>query len=201
MNTLAGKMTVNTMVKLRDLRLPKSNKNTSIESHNALVFDTPFRYDIMFGTDFLNKVGMKMIFEDSVVEWYDSKLPLCDPRGLGPDDFKEMEDYLYVQIEDELFGEDWLDSYATTILDAKYEKADILEVVNNQKQLNTAQRNDLFRTLKKHESLFDGTLGVYPHKRFHIELELGHTTVHARAYPVPRVHLEVFRRESQHLCM
>ena len=39
----------------------------------------------------------------------------------------------YVQIEDELFGEDWLDSYATTILDAKYEKADILEVVNNQK--------------------------------------------------------------------
>ena len=110
-----------------------------------------------------------------------------------------MEDSLYVQIEDELFGKDWLDSYAATMLDAEYEKADILEVVNNQKQLNTVQRNDLFRTHKRHESLFDDTLGVYPHKQFHIELEPDHTTVHTRHYPVPRVHLEVFRRELQHL--
>ena len=75
----------------------------------------------------------------------------------------------------------------------------ILEVVNSQKQPNTAQRNDLIRVLKKHESLFDGTLGVYPHKQFHIELEPDHTPVHARHYPVPHVHLEVFRRELQHL--
>ena len=73
---------------------------------------------------------------------------LRDPRGLGLENFKEMEDSLYVQVEDEIFGEDWLDSYATTIFDAKCEKADILEVVNNQKQLNTAQRNDLLRILK-----------------------------------------------------
>ena len=85
---------------------------------------------------------MKINFKDSVVEWYDSKLPLRDPRGLGPEDFKEMEDSLYVQVED------------------------ILEVVNNQKQLNTAGHNDLFRILKNHESLFDGTLGVYPHRKF-----------------------------------
>ena len=46
---------------------------------------------------------MNINFEDSVVEWYDPKLPLRDPRGLGPEDFKEMEDFLYVQVEDELF--------------------------------------------------------------------------------------------------
>ena len=46
MNTLAGRITVNTMVKLRVLRLPEFNKNISIECHNALVFDTQCRYDI-----------------------------------------------------------------------------------------------------------------------------------------------------------
>ena len=69
MNTLAGHINVNTMVKLWDLRLPEFNKNMSIESHNALVFDTPCRNNIIFGIDFLNKVGMKINFENSVVEW------------------------------------------------------------------------------------------------------------------------------------
>ena len=41
----------------------------------------------------------------------------------------------YVQIEEELPGEDWFDSFVTTILDAKCEKADVLEVVNSQRQL------------------------------------------------------------------
>ena len=76
MNTLAEQMTVNTVVKLRDLRLPEFNGNMSIESHNALVFDTPCRYGIILGSDFLSKVGIKINYEDSVVEWYNSRFPL-----------------------------------------------------------------------------------------------------------------------------
>ena len=122
-----------------------------IEEHKALVFDTPCRYDIIFGSDFLSKVGMKINYEESVVEWYDSILPLRDPRGLDPEHFKEMEDSLFVQIEDEFLGEKWLDSFAIQILDAKYKKADILDVVNDQKHLNKLQRSDLFNILKNHE--------------------------------------------------
>ena len=32
---------------------------------------------------------------------------------------------MYIQIEEKLLGGDWRDSFATEILDAKYEKADI----------------------------------------------------------------------------
>ena len=108
-------MSASRMVKLRDLRLPEFNKNMNIEEHKALVFDANCRYDIIFGSDFLTKVGMKINYEDKVVECYDSKLPLRNPKALEHEDFKEMEDSLYAQVEDELLGEDWLQSYATEI--------------------------------------------------------------------------------------
>jgi len=40
-----------------------------------------------------------------------------------------MEDAMHVQTEDELPGEDWLDNYATKMLDAKYNKTDVNDVV------------------------------------------------------------------------
>jgi len=40
-----------------------------------------------------------------------------------------MEDAMFVQTEDELLGDDWLDSFATEILDAKYDKTDVKDVV------------------------------------------------------------------------
>jgi hypothetical protein len=48
--------------------------------------------------------------------------------------------------------------------------------------------------------MFDGiTLGVYPHKKFPINIDPDAKPVHARAYPVPRVHLQTFKKELDHL--
>ena len=95
---------------------------------------------------------------------------------------------------------DWLDAYLSThIKDAKYEKADIQAVVDNCPHLTDEQRSDLYDLLMKHEKLFNGTLGVYPHKKVHIEIEENAEPKHARAYPVPRIHLETFKKELQHL--
>ena len=46
---------------------------------------------------------------------------------------------------------------------------------------------------------FYETLGVYPHKKFHIGTYEQAETVHSRAYSVPQIHLETFKRELQHL--
>ena len=53
--------------------------------------------------------------------------------------------------------------------------------------------------LEKHSKLFCGKLGSYPHKQFHIDVDPDAKPVHARAYPVPHIHLETFRKELDHL--
>jgi hypothetical protein len=56
--------------------------------------------------------------------------------------------------------------FAIEILDSKYEKVQIKDVVNPLEYLSTQQKADLKQVLSKFTKLFDGTLGVYPHKKF-----------------------------------
>ncbi len=72
--------------------------------------------------------------------------------------------------------------------------------MNPLEYLSTQQKADLKQVLSEFTKLFDGTLGVYPHKKFRIELELGAKPRHARPYPVSVIHLETFKKELIHLC-
>jgi hypothetical protein len=74
-----------------------------------------------------------------------------------------MEEMFHIQVEDELLGQDWLQRFATTILDAKYEWTVVAEVVDKLTHLNIHQKADLLQVLHENEKMFDGTLGVYPH--------------------------------------
>ncbi len=107
-----------------------------------------------------------------------------------------------IQQEVEFFGMDWYDPacYAIKILDAKYEMVQIDDVVNQLEHLNIQQKADIKQVLSKFTMIFDGTLGIYPHRKFHIELEPNAKPKHARPYPVPVIHLEAFKKELVHLC-
>ncbi len=47
--------------------------------------------------------------------------------------------------------------------------------------------------------MFDETLGVYPHKKVHIDIDPNAKPVHSRPYPVPQIHLKTFKKELDHL--
>jgi hypothetical protein len=47
--------------------------------------------------------------------------------------------------------------------------------------------------------MFDGTLGFYPHKKVHIDIDPNAKSVHSRPYPVPQIHLKNFKKELDHL--
>jgi hypothetical protein len=57
---------------------------------------------------------------------------------------------------------DWHDPtcHASEILDAKYEKVLVYDVIDQLDHLNAQQKNDLKQMLNEHIKLFDGTLGV-----------------------------------------
>ena len=63
LTTLAVKMSATEMVTMRDFCLPEFDKNRRIEDHKSLVFNTPCQYDIILGTDFLSKAGIKINYE------------------------------------------------------------------------------------------------------------------------------------------
>ena len=202
-NTLAGSYQSSAMVVMHNIRLPELDKSRNIEQQNALILESKTcKYDVILGADFLTKSGIDVKYSTGTIEWFENEIPLRDPHQLKDKDYVSMADIVKIQQEVEFFGMDWYDPtcYASEILDAKYEKVQIDEVVNQLEHLSAQQKNDIKQVLDKFTKLFDGTLGVYPHRKFHIELEPGAKPRHARPYPVPVIHLEAFKKELMHLC-
>ncbi len=110
-----------------------------------------------------------------------------------------MEDMFHIQVKDKIFGEDWLECFATETLDAQYEKTDVVEVVKGLTHLNAHKIADLLWVLEEIGEMFHGTLGVYPHKKVHIDIDSNAKPVHSRPYPVPWIHLNTFKKKLDHL--
>ncbi len=103
--------------------------------------------------------------------------------------------------EEQLFDRDWYnpDCYATAILDAKYKKVNTDDVVKQLTHLSTTQKEDLRNMLKDFSKIFDGTLGVYPYRKFHFDIMPGAKPKHVQPYAIARIHLEAFKKELDHL--
>ena len=129
------------------------------------------------------------------MEWFKNVVPMKEAHKLYNTKYLAMVDAYVMQVEEADVGKDWLDSYATTeILDAKYEKDDLDKVVKNQTDLNHEQQERLSELFESHKTLFGGTIRVYPHKKFHIEVEKGSKPKHFCPYAVPHVHLKAFKK-------
>ena len=101
---------------------------------------------------------MNLHDNDLTIEWLGNTAPmdsLNNPQLVA----KEVETYLYqMDLEDEWF--DALEeAYASPILDAKYGKVEIEEVIkDNYSHLYPGKQRQLTNILLKHEVLFDGVL-------------------------------------------
>ncbi len=124
-------------------------------------------------------------YSEEHMEWFDCSIPLRPSGGLDSTVFDAMEDMFHIQVKDKIIGEDWLECFATEILDAKYKKIDVAEVVKGLTHLNAHQKADLLQVLQENNKMFNGTLVVNPYKRVHIQIDPNAKPVHYRPYSVP----------------
>eukprot|EP00956_Cyclotella_meneghiniana_P026939 scaffold59459_cov57-Cyclotella_meneghiniana.AAC.1 len=202
--TIAGEYTSMYKVSLKNIVLPEFDRHRKVlELEEAYVFDSPCRYQYILGNDFLATAQIDIKYSNKTVEWFGNSIPMRNPRDFRPDDAQMCLLMLSMDVDDDFmsdhFDEDIWDNYATQILDALYEDMTLEEVVQLSTHLTKEQQSDLLKVLEKYPKVFSTELGLYPHKKFHIELENNARPVHRRPYPVPRMHEEVFKRELEHL--
>jgi hypothetical protein len=75
----------------------------------------------------------------------------------------------------------------------------MVEVMKGLTHLNAHQKAELLQVLQENKKMFDRTLGVYPHKKVHIDIDPNAKPVHSRPYPVPQIHLKTYKKELNHL--
>ena len=190
-NTPNGTLTTRGKVRSQ-FTIPELHDNRVIE-WNFHVTKTIATYDMIIGRDMLEDLGIDIQFSDHTIIWDGHDMP-----------FKNMTTKAEIMAEAFHISEpdivkDMTDR-ATGIMDNDYHKASLRETVENHAHLEPQEQQELLELLEKYEHLFDGTLGQWNHPDYHLELKPDVKPYHAKAFPVPRVHIETLKKEVQRLC-
>ena len=155
-------------------------------------------YDLVMGRDALNELKIKLDFENKVISWEDEDLPMKDSNSIINMNKSKMLNMFMTVIESEAVRN--ATERTTRILDAKYEKADLKELVDQEcRHLNNKEKEKLLKLLLEYETLFDGTLGNFRTSPVSLEVKPGEQPTHSKAFPIPKVHEETLKKEIQQL--
>ena len=158
---------------------------------------------MILGGNFLSAYGINLNYKKLEVEWFGNTLPMNTKSFTRSQQNVFLEAHL-LEIENEKWynhENDGIETYISApILDAKYEKADINSVIEeNCLHLSHDQQLELAAILRKHKKLFGGSLGHYPRDKMHIELKPDAQPAYRRHYPVANTHKDTFKKELNHL--
>ena len=146
--TLAGAYASKGNIQMNGIRLPVFEKNRVVEGHKFEVFEGECAYDIILGGDFLAKVGMTLRYDDLTVEWLGNTILMETMKKLTSAAI-QVDGYLS-QLEEEDMGFDLNSYFSSPMLDAKYEKVNIDDVISdNCQHLTLDQQRDLCGLLSK----------------------------------------------------
>jgi RNase H-like domain found in reverse transcriptase/Reverse transcriptase (RNA-dependent DNA polymerase)/Integrase zinc binding domain len=147
-------------------------------------------YDMIVGREILKELGITLNFKEETVEWDEVVIPM-KPENAIPEKHFAIADSASLDDATERIK---------SILDAKYEPADLNKIVKECIHLSKKEQSELFYLLKKYSCLFDGSLGTWKDEEYNIELKPDAKPYHARAFPIPRIHEATLKLEVRRLC-
>jgi len=189
-STAAGIMTTTQKCRV-EFKLTEFDEQKVIE-WDFHVTKNDFSYDMIIGRDLLEPLGIDIKYSTRTMEWDGTAVPM-KPQEASRRDSYHVNDSKSVDDATERIKK---------ILDAKYEPADLNKVMQSDScsHLGEEQKRPLLALLRKYESLFDGTLGMWRNEQYHIDLKPGVEPYHARSFPIPQVHEKTLRMEVDRLC-
>jgi hypothetical protein len=150
--------------------------------HNStpLCFSGPCDFQIIFGRDFLRKIGNQQDFQLDNTTAFNITVAMKNKHF-----YSNPFAALATIIDD---TKDDIDDcfHSTQILESKYNKADIESVAPKQTHLTSPQRGKLQKVFSERTKLLSGKLGHYTHKKMHLELLPDAVPIHAKPYSIPR---------------
>ncbi|HEY9708671.1 MAG TPA: reverse transcriptase family protein, partial [Oculatellaceae cyanobacterium] len=154
-------------------------------------------YDMIIGRDLLGELGIDICFSTNTIQWRGVSVPMRDYGDLRS---RHAVHLIYLEnFESEMAQA--MSSRVNRILDAKYEKADLVQLSQNCTHLSEQQQTQLLTLLQKYEDLFDGTLGEWKGTDIDIELQPNAKPYHAAPFPVPQVYEATLKKEVDRLVM
>ncbi len=197
--TSNGKFHTNDVAKM-DLLFPEFSQSKifscSADVKIVSVNDEP-TYDLIIGIETLGRWQALLDFSERVITLDGLQCPMKSDDELMD---KNMLYNTYREATEPTSTKEET-ARVTKILDAKYEKADLPKVVQeNCAHLTSDQKNALLRLLLKHEDMFQGTLGEWKGEYVHFELKPGAKPFRGRPFQVPRIHRDTIKKEIKRLC-
>jgi hypothetical protein len=160
--------------------------------------DSKPQYDLILGTVTMKEFSIILNFRDKMMTIGEIILPMRNINNLqGSSILHALQHNHSLAMEPQNTHD--ATQRATQILDAKYSKADLQSVIRDNCKHLSAKQKKLLQLLKRHELLFDGTLGDWKTKLVSFQLKEGVSPYHSGAFPVPKTHKGTLIKEVERL--
>ena len=185
--TLAGQFETNKRTQVI-FKLNEFDEHVTVK-HEFTVCDQQSNYDMIIGVDLMTELGIVLDFKNCEMHWSHRTVAMKSRSATRQTSYQVNDSDPVLDATERM----------KRILDAKYEPASLEEIATMNPELSPAQQAKLLKLLRKHSTLFDGTVGIWRDEQYKIELKPDARPYHARAYPIPRAYELTLKMEVDRL--
>ena len=194
-STLGGKFKTRRKARI-NLKMPKFSETKSIMwLAHAGEFTNPklAQYDMIIGTDIMEKCGIDILFSQDKIIWDNNELPMSNRDLVSNHKATEM---LFQAAKQSPIIQK-AEQQHKKILDADYSAVDIDDYVAKLSEVTNDAKIRLKLILQSCKLAFKGGLRTLKINPIEVELKPGSKPYHAKPFPISKVYYETTRKECE----